>query len=145
MINFRMNQKRSLLWNWFAMLSTYLRFSYFVLFHWKKNFFKEGLSHGEKKIYILLDAMKTRLFDLCRRKNRTINQQVSWRHDAYLHNALHPLERQVVIELHNIYICVSYPCHKLGCIPASWWPWSHFVHRVQFVFNVEGSLGWENR
>lgn len=78
-------------------------------------------------------------------KNRTINQQVSWRHDAYLHNALHPLERQVVIELHNIYICVSYPCHKLGCIPASWWPWSHFVHRVQFVFNVEGSLGWENR
>lgn len=39
-------------------------------------------------------------------KNRTINQQVSWRHDAYLHNALHPLERQVVIELHNIYIYV---------------------------------------
>lgn len=116
-INFRMNQKRkrsSPRWNWFAMFSTYLRFvtrfSRFVLFYWKNIFsnkdYENRTSHacrekkdGKKKKNSL--QWKRGIRSMSKKNARLTNRSRDVM--THLHNALHPLERQVVIELHNIY------------------------------------------
>lgn len=107
-INFRMNQKRkrsSPRWNWFAMFSIYFRFFCFVLFHWKNIFSKKdyGTSHvvSRKKIFYSMQ-WKLGIRSMSKKNARLTNRSRDVM--THLHNALHPLERQVVIELHNIYI-----------------------------------------